>query len=442
MSDKNKVGSVRDPRDLVREYNEKILAIPDLIKTHASAVSAASLGSTVAGSYGREQIFCCGRPELSESRMKTNLLKSAWWAAYDWCNMKTLATAADKKRIEQDFQNPAPFTVENLVASFGPYLADQRNHILRGLAEAFIDLDDAYKSHSKVKVGVKGLPKRVIINNVGRHRYGYGWEKFVDILNALQVFDGDGLVENDFLNAISRQEIDTYRGLTFKWHKNGNVHVGFSHHACLQINRGLAEYYGDVLPDVEPDKTDMKPDLNKTDVSKDLQYYPSPVIVAQQLFHDVYFNDGDKMLEPSCGCGRIIDAAIEIINSKNRRGWNSPVPKVTIHGIEYDRSRVNKARAKGYHVAEANFLEIDPDPIYDKIIMNPPFYGKHYLKHIIHALKFLKPGGVLISILPATAHYDHKKLPEGYSWRDLPVGSFAESGVRVPTGYATWRTRA
>jgi len=386
--DKGAIGAIKSPLDLVDEYNEKLAGIPAIIAEHEKIVAKANAGASVAGTYGREQIFCCSSPSLSKKSMEANLLKSAWWAAYAWCNMGILATAADKKTIEQDFQNPVPFTAENLMASFGPYLADQRTHILRGLAEAFIDLDDAYKSHSKVKVGVKGLPKRVILNNVSTHRYGWGWDKMVDMLNALQVFDGDGLVDQDILNKISRKEIETYRGLTFKWFKNSNVHIHFDPHACLQINRGLAEYYGDVLPDVEPDKSDMKPDLNKTDVSKDLQYYPTPVSVAEQILSDTSFYDGDIVLEPQCGCGRILDAIRAAINCKNRRGWNQPAPKVAIYGVEYDRGRADQSKAKGYHVTQANFLEVRPDPRFTKIIMNPPFYGRHYLK----------PSGILCGI--------------------------------------------
>lgn len=435
----NSLGAVRSPLDLVPEYDEKMAALDGIVAAHVRSISDAKAGATVAGYYGRESIFCCSVPSLSKKTMEASLLKSAWWAAYDWCNMKILATAADKKKIEIAFQNPVPFTVGNITATFGPYLADQREHILRGLAEAFITLDDAYKSHSKVKVGVKGLPKRIIINNVSTSRYGYGWEKLCDMLNALQVFDGDGLVSQDILNDISRKKMETYRGLTFKWFLNGNVHIHFSQHACLQINRGLAEYYGDVLPDVEPDKSDLKPDINKTDVSKDLQYYPTPPKVAMEILRDLYFTDGDRILEPSCGCGRIMDAIMERVRDADRRGWREPEPKIVMLGVEFSRERVLEAKQKGYKVIEANFLDLEPDRKFNKIIMNPPFYGKHYLKHINHALKFLEPGGVLVSILPAAAHYDHKMLPDGYSWRDLPVGSFAESGVRVPTGYATWR---
>jgi tRNA1(Val) A37 N6-methylase TrmN6 len=95
-------------------------------------------------------------------------------------------------------------------------------------------------------------------------------------------------------------------------------------------------------------------------------------------------------------------------------------------------------RAKGHKVMFANFLETVPDASFDAVVMNPPFYGRHYAKHVRHALKFLKPGGTLVAVLPATAHYDHKEFTSG-SWQDLPVASFASSGTNVPTGYLTLR---
>jgi hypothetical protein len=67
--------------------------------------------------------------------------------------------------------------------------------------------------------------------------------------------------------------------------------------------------------------------------------------------------------------------------------------------------------------------------------MNPPFYGRHYAKHVNHALGFLKPGGTLTAILPVTARYDHGLL-DG-RWEDLPVGSFSESGTNINTTVLT-----
>jgi hypothetical protein len=44
---------------------------------------------------------------------------------------------------------------------------------------------------------------------------------------------------------------------------------------------------------------------------------------------------------------------------------------------------------------------------------------------------YLRPGGILIAILPAAARYEHGLLSG--SWEDLPVGSFSESGTNVNT---------
>jgi 16S rRNA G1207 methylase RsmC len=101
-------------------------------------------------------------------------------------------------------------------------------------------------------------------------------------------------------------------------------------------------------------------------------------------------------------------------------------------GYEYHPARAAAAKAKSHPVICGNFLESHPVPDYDVVVMNPPFYGRHYVKHVRHALKFLKPGGTLVAILPATAHYDHQEL-QGH-WKDLPVASFAEAGTNVPTG--------
>ena len=73
--------------------------------------------------------------------------------------------------------------------------------ILRGLAEVFCSLDPAYRSHSKVKVGVAGLPKRVILRSVGD--YGaWGTDRLRDVLNALAAYQRLPLVTWPELRAL------------------------------------------------------------------------------------------------------------------------------------------------------------------------------------------------------------------------------------------------
>ena len=70
--------------------------------------------------------------------------------------------ASDRKALERAMQDPPEFTADNIVATFGDYVTNPRQGILRGLAEQFTRLDPAYKSHIKVKIGAKALPRRIV----------------------------------------------------------------------------------------------------------------------------------------------------------------------------------------------------------------------------------------------------------------------------------------
>jgi len=452
----NALATQRTVLDLVSEYDEKAANVERAIEAYNEACTAIEMAGTIMGTYAEPVLR--GRAYVYPDAMRKNLLKSGWKAIYNRLQIDRIASANDKRLFERTIADPPPLTIDNAKATFGPYLEDPRQHILRGLAETFAGLDPAYRSHSKVKIGVKGLPKRVIISGFGGFG-SYGRDKLRDIVNALAAYRGQPLMEHAEFAAVDvahrrgedaildgrtyagderygkRDEYPTgRRGVTIRKFGNGNAHVFFDADALLDINRGLAEFYGDVLPDVDPDQPERAP---STAVAKDLQFYwsPEPVIAAALEFaavHDLArwnYNPPApiRVLEPSCGDGRILDA----IRARSQHGL----------GIEYHPGRAAQAKAKGHNVLCANFLECPPRAEFDAVVMNPPFYGRHYVKHVRHALKFLKPGGTLVAILPATAHYDHGEI-DGGEWRDLPVGSFAEAGTNVPTGMLRMRAAA
>jgi hypothetical protein len=415
------LATARTVLSLIEEYDEKASGVDAAIAAFNASCTAVEMAGTVMGTYVAPVLR--GRASVYANDMRKNLLQSGWKAIYNRLNIDQIASANDKRLFERTLADPPPLTLDNAKATFGPYLENPRQHILRGLAETFAGLDPAYRSHSKVKIGVEGLPKRVIIQSFGGHG-SYGRDKVRDILNALAAYRGEPLLQHDDFREA------TIRGQKLRKFKNGNAHLIFDAAALVDINRGLAEFYGDVLPDVDPEQPEKAP---STAVAKDLQFYwsPEPVIAAAMEFAGVW-NRAEwrnnppeplRVLEPSCGDGRILDAI-------RARGHHAV-------GIEYHAGRAAEARARGHNVVTANFLEAPPRPEFDKVVMNPPFYGRHYLKHIRHALKFLKAGGTLVSILPATAHYDHKEI-EG-EWRDLPVASFAAAGTNVPTGLLKMR---
>lgn len=291
--------------------------------------------------------------------------------------------------------------------------------------------------------------------------YGsYGRERVIDVVRALAAYRGEALPEHaefrklDDLHGIWGHQAGEVvfdgshyvtvvdgvekrapdRGITIRKFKNGNAHMIFTPEALLEINRGLAEFYGDVLPDVEEPDAVKRPG---TELAKDLQFYWTPPKVIDTVLYDAGIYTRDEVargydrraftvLEPSCGDGRIMDALRE-------RGCRA-------FGIEVHAGRAQEARAKGHNVLVKNFLEVHPStfPPFDFVVMNPPFYGRHYVKHVRHAMQFLKPGGTLVAILPATARYDHDDLADLMSrttWRDHPVASFAPAGTNVPTGH-------
>lgn len=478
--------------DLVEEYNQKADALPEAIKAFEAAEPALASACTVYGAYAGSPVQ--GRSSVMADSAAKILLASAWKSVWDRLQIDMVASAQDRRAWEKFLAEPAPFTLVNVRDKLGPYLLDPWTNILRGLAEVFCSLDPAYKSHSKVKIGVKGLPKRVILNYWGSYSFGGARDKLRDIINAIRAYqrrtiltysDLDSIIQFNearagtiaefapnrrySVGAKAMKDGDLYRleGYSHRegdpflvsteenkgWHRVVDLepgielrifggaqtcHVIFKPDTLLDINRALAEFYGDVLPDAEDDDEKRPARRASTEVSKDLQYYPTPAKVVARILDEIglesletyryrYGNGSNfktlRVLEPSCGDGRVLDE----VRARGHKGL----------GIEVHPGRASEAKAKGHSVLIGNFLEVAPDPTFDAVAMNPPFYGRHYRKHLDHAKAFLKPGGVLVCILPASAWYDHGGLSG--EWHDLPVASFAESGTNVPTGFLVWR---
>lgn len=432
----NAIALQRTVGDMIAEYQEKDAALVSEIEAFNAAISRIGMAVSVGGTYGGA-VFSHGRPSLYERDLRKVLLISAWKAIYGRCQIDRIASADDKRKWERTIADPPPLTSENAIATFGDYLLRTRFHLLRGMAECFVQLDPAYKSHSKVKIGVAGLPKRIIIRSM--RGYGsYGYDRLKDVLNALSAYRGETVLDHREFADLSKlcRSYDqntagevTIRGQVVRVFQNGNAHLIFDKAALLDINRALAEFYGEVLPDAEDENA--KPQAS-TAVSKDLQFYATPAKVAEAILYDAAIEkvedwNSDRfrplyVLEPSCGDGRLMDA----IRARGHK----------VLGIEVHHGRAVEAMNKGHRVLIKNFLEQPPEPIFDRVVMNPPFYGLHWRKHLTHALRFLKPGGRLVAILPATAEYDHGVAKEfDGRWHDLPAASFSESGTNVPTGY-------
>lgn len=299
--------------DIIEEYETKNAAVEQAIAEFDGAFDRLGMAMTVQGVFVEP---VGSKSYLNPNTLRKNLLKSGWRAVYNRLQVESIASVNDKKLFDRALADPPPLTMETAKATFGDYLTRPRFHILRGLAEVFTSLDPAYKSHTKVRIGAKGLPKRIILPNWGGYSSTYGRDLFKNMADALAAVRGQPAVEwVEMLDIDDQHKADADavmngrvlvkhnfgaddvefrapdRGLTIRRFGNGNAHVFFDRDALIAINRGLAEFYGEVLPDAEEEG--VRPSAS-TAVSKDLQFYwtPEPVVHAALEFAGIHDRNG------------------------------------------------------------------------------------------------------------------------------------------------------
>ena len=130
---------------------------------------------------------------------------------------------------------------------------------------------------------------------------------------------------------------------------------------------------------------------------------------------------GGRVLEPSAGLGRILDAI-------ERRA--NPTELVAVE-IAPQCASVLYAR-ETCRLIQEDFLACDSERLgglFDAVVMNPPFKMGTDIKHIEHAFEMLKPGGLLVALCFDGVKQNEKLRPWAESWEVLPAGSFKAEGT-------------
>lgn len=217
-----------------------------------------------------------------------------------------------------------------------------------------------------------------------------------------------------------------------------------------QLDRGLYEAVNKVLGNaggkwkrgtghVFP--SDPRPKLGlaletgiSVDEKKKFQAFYTPASLAAHVV-ELAEVSGKSVLEPSAGEGALVKeclaqgalgvAALEM----------NPEAVETLRRLEED-GRVA--------VDCGDFLKCNDGVVFDRVVMNPPFTKGQDIKHVLHALKFLKPGGRLVAIMSpmvtASAKFSAGILAAGCypaRWEKVPEGTFKESGTNLRTVIAT-----
>jgi phospholipid N-methyltransferase len=158
------------------------------------------------------------------------------------------------------------------------------------------------------------------------------------------------------------------------------------------------------------------------------QLFPTPPELADRMVELADIRPGQQVLEPSAGTGRIIDAI-----RRNAHGC-------AITAVELNCNIAHRLRTVECvdDTRQADFLDCNGDlGTLDRIVMNPPFANADDIKHIMHALKMLKPGGRLVAICANGPRQNDTLRPlveaRGGIWEELPSDTFIGAGTSVRT---------
>lgn len=393
--------------------------------------------------------------QASIEAYRRDLDAAIWSRLIEETGLSRIMDCKERSELEQSLREDVPeATHENIRATIERLMGDSELIWRRGVARTFAALDRRFKSHDGFKIG-----SRIIMTRVFNEWGGFSYDSdlrqtLYDIERAFALLDNAPERAGELERAITdarregfgaRQDETETTYFRVRGFKNGNAHLWLkSDRLTKAVNRVLGEYYGHVLPDAAPE-TDRPEDYRTTGtaVAKDLAFYPTPTDAVAELLRDFYCKEGERILEPSAGIGNIVRALLK--------------KPVTVDAVEVHPGRADALlglASDRLNVRCANFLRMKPEPVYDSVIMNPPFEGTHWMKHVRHAFDFLKSGGELRAILPVSAevndtpgHHKFRAWAECHSpgwcglWRGLPAESFAEVGVRINTTVLTLRKR-
>lgn len=359
-----------------------------------------------------------------------------------------------------------PVTVENIYATLEAFRGDADMIFRRGIANAFSKLDRRFKSHDGFKIGGRIILTR-FFNEWGSMSWGNQRETLIDVERVFSILDGHP--ESSFQSTLwvieqgrqgqhgTRQSEHESEYFKVRCFHNGNAHLWFTRKDLVaKVNKLLAEYYGEVIADGQQAEEDVF-SQRKTTPARSFGFFPTPDAAADALidFVPLHINRGEpplRILEPSAGTGNLARRLA------TQREWHSdewPRRVVGTYRHKVDCIEIQPHLASALEVVGcynrvtcADFLSIQPDPVYDLVVMNPPFDLERDIDHVTHAFEFMKPGGELWAIMSAGTEFRETKKaiafrklleanrPGRWSHRlfhELPPGSFKDVGTYVNT---------
>lgn len=145
----------------------------------------------------------------------------------------------------------------------------------------------------------------------------------------------------------------------------------------------------------------------------DIQFTPPEL--AKGLVALAGVRKDSRVLEPEAGIGNIADAAKEVTDH--------------VDCIERMTDFCEILKLKKHNVIGNDLLTAETAPIYDAVVMNPPFSEE--CEHIKRAFDFLRPGGSLVAVCSSSIQWKSTRKYEQFrDWLSEHTHSIDECGAK------------
>ena len=168
----------------------------------------------------------------------------------------------------------------------------------------------------------------------------------------------------------------------------------------------------------------------------DFEFFPTPPAVVDLLLAKAKLQPRMTVLEPSAGKGAIAFKVADVLSCSDVKCFEI----VQAYADLFSKERI-LCLCTDFLTAPLPNVER-----FDRVIMNPPFANHADIKHVTRALEWLKPDGLLISVMSAGVAFRTDRLSKEFresvqrragTIEALPDGSFKASGTDVRTVVVT-----
>ena len=199
----------------------------------------------------------------------------------------------------------------------------------------------------------------------------------------------------------------------------------------------------DLRTDIEAMRATVKAGVQVVSVP---QLFPTPSNLAVRMVDLAGLAIGMRVLEPSAGTGRLLEALPGIVPFGQVRQTALQVVAVEVNSALAARLACSGLAGT---VKCADFLRCSGDVedlgLFDAVLMNPPFAQGADIEHITHALTMLKPGSRLVALCANGPRQNGSLRPmveaHGGEWEDLRADTFKEEGTGVRVALISMQVR-